>query len=167
MTIRPVQSTKHGIDVATSAAAEVQAVVILAEAVPSPNIANTEQVNYGSSIPSVYMRIEVLGTGTFVGVPRIYFALMKNPGNNLSIPNASAVGASDSKKFVMHQEMTMVGDATEVKIPRTMFQGVIRIPPRYRRFAANDRLLALFTHAAGETSGVTNACIQCIYKEYQ
>jgi len=63
--------------------------------------------------------------------------------------------------------MIMVASAADVQIPRTMFQGVIKIPPKLKRFGVDDRLLVAFQHDSAETTGITSVCVQCIYKEYR
>ncbi len=94
--------------------------------------------------------------------------LMKNPGNNLAIPYPSQVGASDSKKYVIHQEMLMqTGVSADANsFPRTMFKGVIKIPGNYRRMGINDRLAFSFALDTAETTASVSVCVQCIYKEY-
>ncbi len=166
MAIRPVKSVKHIVDTATSAAAGAVATIILAQTVDSPSTANVEQVNVGSTINSIFLRVEVFATSTFSGVPRVYMAVMKNPGNNLPSINPSSVGDNDEKRFVIHQEMTMVGNGALGSFPRTMFKGVVRLPRGYRRMGVLDRLVLLVAHDAAETTGITNVCQQCIYKEY-
>ncbi len=95
-------------------------------------------------------------------------AVIKNPGNEHPNINPSTVGDSDLRKFVIHQEMTMVAETTAStqQIGRTMFQGVIKIPSRYRRFGINDRLTITFALDDAETTGIANVCVQCIYKEF-
>ncbi len=78
------------------------------------------------------------------------------------MPNANAIGASDNKRFVIHQEMVMM----ERKVngnPRTLFNGVIVIPRGYRRFGPDDALtLAIFSPGVD-----IDACFQCHYKEFR
>ncbi len=167
--IRPVNSLKHVVDTATSAVAGgVTSTVILAQAVQNPSLGNVEEINWGSVINSIYARVELLATNnSFSSVPRVYMSIMKNPGNNLAVPYPANVGASDNKRFVIHQEMTMVGgNGSTTPFPRTMFAGVVKIPKGYRRFGVNDRLLMSFSLDVGDTGGISNACVQCIYKEF-
>ncbi len=167
LAIRPVNSLKHVIDTATSAVpGGITSVIILAEVEDAPLASNPVQIRIGSIINAIYLRVEVLATGSSVAVPRIYLAIQKNPGNEHPNANPSSIGDSDLRKFIIHQEMTMVGEGTDNPIPRTMFQGVIKIPSRYRRFGVNDRLTANFALDDGETTHIVNACVQCIYKEF-
>ncbi len=165
--LRPVNSIKHIVDLASSAVTSVVTVLPVIDASDTPTLGNPESVAVGSTVNAIFLRVEVLAQGAFVTVPRIYMTVQKNPGNNLTTTNPNSVGTSDNKKHVIHQEMIMVGDSTESRIPRTMFLGVIRIPPRLKRFGHDDRLQISFQHDAGETSAVTNVCVQVIYKEFR
>ncbi len=168
LALRPVRSLKHVVDIPSSVVTAIQTVVPVAEGVANPSLSNTEQVAQGCTISSFYLRVEVLATGNYSGVPRVYMAVMKNPGNNLSLPDANAVGSSDSKRYIIHQEMIMVQDNVGTSLfPRTLFQGVIKIPPRLKRFGYNDRLIILLQNGVGETSGISNVCVQTIYKEFR
>lgn len=167
LSLRPVNSIKHVVDVASSVVTTIQTVVPLAEATDTPTIGAPASIQQGATVNAIYLRVECFATSTYTGVPRVYMAVFKNPGNNLIVPNPSNIGIDDNRKHVLHQEMTMVGNGALGSFPRTMFQGVIRIPPRLKRFGLNDKLVVTFQHAAGETSGITNVCVQCIYKEFK
>ncbi len=166
MRLRPVHSLKHIVDTATSAVLAVISEVPVITAVASPSLASVTQINQGSTVNAIYLNIQVLATNVFAGVPRIYFAVMKKPGGGLTNPNPNAAGASDNKKFIIHQEMLMVANAADSGFPRTVFTGVIKIPPRLKRFGYNDELVVLFQNGVGETTGINNVCVQCIYKEF-
>ncbi len=132
-----------------------------------PLLGSPADVKTGCTINAIYLRIEVLATNVFSGVPRLYFTVFKNPGNNLSGPSPNGAGISDNKRYVIHQEMTMTsGSISSTGFPRTAFNGVVRIPKRLRRFGYNDRLSIQLQNGSGETTGITNVCVQCIYKEY-
>jgi len=167
MAIRPVQSLKHIVDTATSTVLAVITTVPVITAVQNPALANVEQINFGSTVNAIYLRVEVLATNVFSGVPRIYMAVFKNSGGNLVNPSPNGAGSSNNKKYVIHQEMIMIGGNETSAFPRTLFNGVIKIPPRLKRFGYNDTLSVLLQNGVGETTGITNACVQCIYKEYQ
>ncbi len=135
---------------------------------PDP-IASFDQVHFGSKVNGIFLRVEVIHVGgVWNTVPRIYMAVQKNPGNEHPSANPSSIGDSDLRKFIIHQEMTMVTATTtpQSTFPRTMFVGVIKIPPRLSRFGVNDRLEINFALDTGETTAIVNACVQCIYKEY-
>ncbi len=170
LAIRPVQSLKHVVDTATSAVAGgVTSTVILAEAETDPSPLSPIDVHYGSTISSIFLRVEVLHVGgNFNTVPRIYMAVSKNPGNEHVIANPSSIGDSDLRRYVLHQEMTMISAVVTngSTFPRTMFVGVIKIPRGFKRMGINDRLLCSFALDDGELTGIVNACVQCIYKEF-
>ncbi len=89
-------------------------------------------------------------------------AIAKNPGGNLAMPNPNAVGVSDNKKYIIHQEMVMLEQSVNGN-PRTLFNGVIAIPRGYRRNGPNDQLQFLII-----APGVNiNYCFQCHYKEFR
>jgi len=161
---------KHIVDTATSAVAGgVTSTIIVIETEDNPVTNIPIEVHVGSTVSAIYLRVEVVHTGgTWNTVPRVYMAVQKNPGNEHVIANPSSVGDSDLRRFILHQEMTMVSSlsANAGTFPRTMFQGVVRIPPRLKRFGINDRLLVTFSLDDGETTAIVNACVQCIYKEF-
>ncbi len=165
--IRPVQSLKHIVDVATSTVLAVQSVVPIIEANVSPALGSPTQVNEGSTVNSIYLRVEVLATNVFAGVPRIYMAVFKHVANSGGVPNANGTGISAIKKRIIHQEMIMIGGNEASAFPRTLFVGVIKIPKSLRRIGYLDRFEVLLQNGSGETTGITNACVQAIYKEYQ
>ncbi len=169
LAIRPVQSLKHIVDVASSVVLAVQTVIPVIESGINPSLTTPTQVNEGSTVNAIYLRAEVLPTGVYAGVPRVYMSVFKEPGTGLNIPDPNNSGINSNKRYIIHQEMTMVNNpgADGAVVPRTMFQGVVRIPPRLKRFGYSDRLLVVFQNGTGETSGIANVCIQCIYKEYQ
>ncbi len=167
LAIRPVRSLKHVHDTATSVVTAVVSDVVVAQAVDDPTLALTAQVHNGCTINAIYLRVEVLATGTYAGVPRVYMAVFKDPGGNLANPNPNGIGVSDNKRYVIHQEMRMVDDGSNTsQFPRTLFEGVVLIPKRLRRFGYNDQLHVLLQNGSGETTGISNACVQCIYKEF-
>ncbi len=168
--IRPVQSLKHVVDTASAAVpAGVITTIPLIDGVEDPALANTTEVNNGSTVNSIYLRVETIhNSGDWVTIPRIYMAIFKNPGQNLVNPYPANIGQSNNKKWVIHQEMQMMTgiNADANSFPRTMFQGVIKIPRGYRRVGTSDRLSALFALDVAETTATVTACVQCIYKEY-
>ncbi len=141
--------------------------VPLADVADNPIASTPNQVSIGCRISAIYLRVEVLATAGFVTVPRIYMAVQKSPGDSIATVPPNSVGTNDNRKWIIHQEMIMVAGTTDVQIPRTMFQGVIKIPFKMQRFGVDDSLKVSFQHDAGETTGITNVCVQCIYKEFR
>ncbi len=161
--LRPVMSQKHVVD-AEGSQVTTQSTVDLVEVVDNPTVAATNEVPVGSTVNSIYLRVEALHAAG-AGRPNFYIYVMKNPGANLSLPQANSVGGSDEKRFIIHQEMVMLSGDAGNGLPRTIFAGVIRIPRGYKRFGIKDKLqLAL----RGGTSSMTyDFCVQCIYKNFK
>ncbi len=164
--LRPVNSKKHIVDVATSAVLAVLSAIPIIESNDAPVLGSPTQVLSGSTVNAIFLRVEALATNVFAGVPRIYMSVYKDPGGNAGNPNPNGSGIDDKKRFILHQEMTMLGGNETSAFPRTVFQGVVRIPPRLKRMGYGDRVRILLQNGAGETTGITNVCIQCIYKEF-
>lgn len=169
-TIRPVNSLKHVVDTATAAVpAGVITTVILAQGTGNPTLANVVEVNQGSVINSMYLRVEAIhNSGDWTLTPRVYMTIFKNPGSNLVPPYPANVGFDDNKKFIIHQEMLMMTgiNADANSFPRTVFNGVIKIPQPYRRVGMNDKINAQFSLDVGEMIATVTVCVQCIYKEF-
>ncbi len=159
--LRPVHSLKHVVDVQssiTAGTAESQNVVV---SVDNPVLASPKEVENACTVNSVYLNVSVYATSE-AALANFYMIVYKNPGGSLANIVPNAVGVSDQKKFVIHQEMVMLGGST-TEIPVVAFKGVISIPRGYRRFGAND-LLVVRVLAPGVN---VDYCVQCIYKEYR
>jgi len=167
--IRPVQSLKHIVDVASSTVLAVQTTVPVIESSLGPSLSFPTLVNEGSTVNAIYLRVEIVANNQFSGVPRIYMLVFKEPGTGLNIPNPNGSGVSANKRYVIHQEMIMMAGTLSGtdNFPRTLFNGVIKIPPRLKRFGYSDRLLVVLQNGSGESTGIANVCVQAIYKEYQ
>ncbi len=135
--------------------------VTLADAVDAPTLASTAEVETACTIHSIYLDIQVAATGSGA-LANVYMYLVKNPGNNITLPVPNVVGASDVKRFVLHQEMLMVQRST-LGIPRTLFKGVIKIPRSKSRFGIDD-LMSVQLFSPGVNM---DFCVQCIYKEFR
>jgi len=169
MGLRPVNSLKHVVDTNGLVTLALASVTDVINTVDNPSTVVSNQVNVGCRVNAIYLRVEVKGGAVAAsGVENIYMYVFKNPGNNLVQPAADAIGVSDNRKFVIHQEMLMTNVSTaEASFPRTLFKGVIMIPRGYRRFGVDDRLKVILQQRAGETNQTTQFCIECIYKEFQ
>ncbi len=159
--LRPVNRIKHVVDTQQGGVGGTQIVNSLIVAVDAPTIGVTTQVQTGSTVNAIYLKFEVNPINA-AALPNFYIAIVKNPGNNLTFPDANVIGGDDNKKYVIHQEMVML-QAQANGNPRTVFNGVIVIPKGYRRFGPADRL-QLLTLSPGIT---TNQCFQCHYKEFR
>ncbi len=163
MRMSPINRIKHVFDTSFSGTAGNTIKTTLVLASDTPDLAGTTEVLTGSKVYGIYLDIEVaVKTTVASAISNIYMFVMKNPGGNLTEPNAALVGSSDNKKYVIHQEMVMMQNATAGN-PRTLFKGVIKIPGPYSRFGPNDKLVCAIVAPAVTTIN----CIQCHYKEFR
>ncbi len=163
MALRPVNRIKHVIDLQAAIALGAATNVTLVAATDTPTLAATTSVQTGSKVNGVYLHVEVIKTNaTADTLANVYMVVFKNPGGNLTNLVPNAVGASDDKRYAIHQEMVMVSQ-TENLNPRTLFNGVIVIPRGYRRFGPNDTLLCRVSSPGADI----NLCVQCHYKEFR
>ncbi len=168
LAIRPVSSLKHVIDTSGAVTAGVSATTDLAIQHDTPSTNFNNRIHTGGHVKAIYLKVEVVGTTAYAGVPRIYFIIYKDPSSDLTVPAVDNVGTSPRRKFVIHQEMTMVTTQATSNdgFPRTMFKGVVLIPKRYQRFGDDDRLRITIGNNPAESSGSSDWCLQCIYKEF-
>ncbi len=163
MAMRPINRIKHVVDFSATLASGVGLDQPLALATDTPTLAATASVETGSKINGIYLRVEISANETIAnGIGNVYLYVAKNPGGNLTMPVANAVGANDNKRFVFHQEMVMLQNADGGN-PRTLFNGVIVIPKGYRRMGPND---LIFVKVFSPIFDIT-VCIQAHYKEFR
>ncbi len=163
MSLRPINRIKHVRDAQfgiVAGTANTQEIIITGD---NPTLGATNENQTGSTVNGIYLKVETTRTGTSSDVlGNFYLMIMKNPGGNLTFPNANVVGASDNKRYVIHQEMIMLS-GQQFGPPRTVFNGVIKIPKGYRRNAPDDRL-----QMQSFSPGVAcNVCMQAHYKEFR
>ncbi len=161
--LRPVNRIKHVIDTQSALTAGSGETKTLAQASDTPNLAQTTEVQTGATVNGIFLSLEVTRTGTTSDVlANAYMYIVKNPGGNLTLPEANVVGASEDKRYIIHQEMIML-QGFNASNPRTLFKGVIALPRGYRRFGPGDFLqLRVFTPGVA-----INYCFQCHYKEFR
>ncbi len=164
LAIRPVNRLKHVVDVQGAVPSAGAGLTFdLIDSVDTPSHSGAaEQVTTNATVNGIFIHVEVVPTSA-TALPNLYFIIFKNPGTNLSPPQANLVGINDNRRYVIHQEMLMGSSTTNNnKTPRNMFQGVIKIPRGYKRFGVNDKLQIVFF-----SPGVTwEVCVQTIYKEF-
>ncbi len=160
--MRPVHRIKHVVDQQFAIPiGGANTVVELVKTVDAPVIGNTTEVETGSKVNGIYLHVEVVAT-TSAALPNVYMIVTKNQGNNLVFPAANAVGASDNKRFVIHQEMLMAQKQSGSN-PRTLFNGVIVLPRGYRRMGPDDRVKLEFL----SPGVIWDVCMQAHYKEFR
>ncbi len=159
--LRPVKSYKHVRDQQGGLAIGTTTSVTLADTVDAPVLANPAEVETACTIHSIYLDVQIAAT-TSGALSNVYMIVYKNPGNNLTMPEGNAVGISDNKRHILHQEMLMLQRST-LGIPRSLFKGVIKLPRSIKRFGVDDQLSCDLL-APGTTM---DFCVQCIYKEFR
>jgi len=157
--LRPIHSIKHVVDKQSAVTAGTAENQTLVNSVDAPVLSAAADVETGCTVNSIYLNVSAYATSE-AALANVYIIIFKNPGGNLGNIAPNAVGVSDDKRFVIHQEMRMLGGAT-TEIPVVIFNGVIKIPKGYRRFGIND-LLRVRILAPGVN---IDYCVQCIYKE--
>ncbi len=165
MALRPINRIKHVVDISATVAQATSVPFTIALATDTPTLAATDSVETGSKINGFYLRFEVASNEAHDAgaIPNVYIMIWKNPGGNLTAPTPNAVGANDNKRFVVHQEMTMIENKGAGSNARTIFNGVVVVPKGYRRMGPQDKweLVVLCPALA------IVACLQAHYKEFR
>ncbi len=165
MALRPINRIKHVVDAQGTIAAGAVNSIAIADATDTPSLAATASVETGSKVNGIYLRVEIASNEAISlgAIPNVYMYVAKNPGNNVTLPTANAVGSNDNKRFVLHQEMSMIENKGQGSNARTLFNGVIVIPKGMQRFGPDDALILNILCPALDTV----QCVQCHYKEFR
>ncbi len=165
MALRPINRIKHVVDVSGTIAGAANGLWAIATATDTPTLAATGSVETGSKINGFYIRMEIASNEAISAgaIPNAYFILWKNSGANLTRPAPNAVGGNDNKRFVIHQEMTMIENKGQGSNARTIFNGVVVIPKGMRRMGPNDLWEIVTLVPALDTA----QCLQVHYKEFR
>ncbi len=165
MAMRPINRIKHVVDISATIAGGTVGVFLIASTTDTPTLAATASVETGCKINGFYIRVEAASNEAIDlgAIPNFYFMLSKNPGANVTMPSPSATGASDNKRFVVHQEMTMIENKGQGSNARTIFNGVVAVPKGMRRMGPNDIWEVRLLCPALDTA----QCMQCHYKEFR
>ncbi len=165
MAMRPINRIKHVVDLSSTIAANAAGTFIVALATDTPTLGVTNSVETGSKINGFYIRFETASNEAIDAgaIPNFYFMLVKDVGSNLTFPKANVVGSNDNKRFVIHQEMTMIENKGQGSNARTVFNGVIVVPKGMRRMAPADAWIIKTVSPALDTV----QCLQCHYKEFR
>ncbi len=161
--LRPVNTIKHVNTDQGGVTAATKTAVAIADTVDAPVLANSQEVITGSNVKSFFLDIKGVSTGGAGVLSNLFLMVYKNPGNNVptaSIPAANAVGVSDFKKMVFHQEMIM-GNQIPDSQPQTIFKGVLKVPRHMQRMGADD-VIGFQLYSPGVT---WDYCSQSIFKE--
>ncbi len=164
--LRPINTIKHVIDIQSQVGAGLQQVSNLVLAVENPVSTTANEVSIGSSVRTIFLNVQtVVDTNAVGAINNAYMYLIVRPGSNITVasfPNVNAVGISDFRKQIFHQEMAMMSDSSD-SIPITLFKGVLKIPRKATRQGVNDSIAIVFGSPTG--GPILDFCIQCIYKE--
>ncbi len=156
--LRPINSEKHIIQVDGGLVAATASVTPIALSVDSPALASPTQVSRGCSIKSIYFEVTVFDNSGTVDNPTDVLVL-KNPGGNLSFTSLTAMGTSDNKKWVFHQERGIPGQFAGVPMKAKF---VVKIPRGKQRMGAND-----VWNLVIQSKQTSQMCILAIYKEFK
>ncbi len=117
-------------------------------------------VPIGARIKSVYLFVQIIST---TGTSNADWYLMKRPGINSSVapPTPGTIGGNKARKFVLHEEKGIPGNAGDGAYPLT-FKGVIKIPKQYQRMGEDDDIMVVLRSA-----DISNACVKAIYRWVQ
>ncbi len=158
--LRPVNSMKNQVNDQFGLTTTQQA-FILANAVDSATLAVDRDVERGSKISSLYLTINCEGTGGSGVVNVIDIYLIKNPGNNLTLPGAKVWGTSNEKKFIFKTWRFLLPRVQDGNFG-IHWEGWIKIPRIYQRMGSNDNIAIAY-----DTDVAANACHSAIYKWYK
>ncbi len=135
--------------------------ITIAIAKDSPVNSISNDVKRGCLIKAVWIEFWYYGlsAGNTNDIIDIY--LIKNPGNNLTLPNPGTVGTSNEKKFVFHEWKGLGGNKSLGGYPYQQRGRWFKIPKLYQRMGTDDRLMLV---ARTPTTGTL--CSKFIYKWY-
>ncbi len=137
---------------------------IIAKAVNSATNTVNNEVTRGCKIFQIWCEIWTYGTlGSGVNNPITWY-FIKNPGNNLTLPGASAWGTSNEKKFIFRAGKGLNGRLQDGNPPYQVYKGWLKIPKKYQRMDIDDVISLVIT--AGAAAGA-NICVSFIYKWYK
>ncbi len=165
MALRPINRIKHVVDSNATLAANTNLVTVVALATDTPTLVVTNSVETGSKINGIYCRVEIASNEAISlgAIPNVYMYIGKNTGGNLGLPAPNNVGANDNKRWILHQEMSMIENKGQGSNARTLFNGVVVIPKGMRRMAPNDEIVCTVRCPALDTA----VCQQFHYKEFR
>ncbi len=165
MALRPVQRIKHVVDSSATLAKNTVLPQTMVNTVDAPVLANVADIVTGSKVYGIYLNIQVASNEAHVAgaIPNVYLIVAKNPGGNLAFNNPNAIGSDDNKRYVIHQEMILIENQGAGSNPKTLFNGVVKIPKGYSRFGPNDLLIIEVFCPQLDIA----FCVQAHYKEFR
>ncbi len=137
--------------------------ILIAKAVNTPLSTNSADVSQGCMIKAIHCTFDGCGLGGTGVLNNMDFYLIKNPGDNLVLPDPISVGTSNEKKFVFRQWHFMIMRNQDGNTP-FHYESWIRIPRRYHRMGTDDTLKVVVINSSGLTGHFS---AQFIYKWYR
>lgn len=160
--MRPIiNSIKNVVDDTESTGASTQ-IELLAKATNTPLSTVATDVSNGCIIKAIWLSFDVCGLAATGVLQRTALYIVKNPGDNLTLPNPFVVGTSNEKKFVFRQWSTMTMRNQDGNVP-FHFEGWLKIPKRYQRMGTDDTISLV--HRTSAAAG--HLQLQAIYKWYR
>jgi len=111
-------------------------------------------IETGSKIKWIYLFVQILPTA---GTANVDFYVIKHPAG-VANPVPGAVGGTTGRKYVLHEEKGIPGNAADGAYPLT-FKGVVKVPKGRQRFGEGDLMSVVL-----RGTDIHNACVKCIYK---
>ncbi len=160
---RPIDSNKNVVNDIIIVAAAATDTAPIATAVDGAVLANAADVERACTINQIYCEVWIYGNAVAGVNSRMSWNLVKNPGNNLVLPDPSVVGTNDNKRWVFAQGSGLVGAAGDGQ-PGYLVRGWFKVPRHMRRMAAGDRFQFRIKN---DTANDLNVCQLFIYKWYK
>ncbi len=137
--LRPVNSYKNVVDTAGSLAAASVSVTTIAVAVNlGVQVSTSNHVPVGGRISAIYYSLYLASDAleTISTLMDIYW--WKKQADILTPPTPGGTGASESKRWVFHEEKGLAGNRTTGSM--MVVKGVLKIPKSYQRFGIDDKV---------------------------
>ncbi len=160
LALRPVNSNKNNVYIDSSTGTTKTESVIV-NTVDAATLAVSKDVTRGCSIKAIYISLDICGLAATGVLQTSTVYLFKNPGSNLTAPLPRTEGTSNEKKFIFKtwNYQTMRNQDGN---PPYHWEGWVKIPKRYQRFGAADRL----TLVSATTTAAGHMSVMAIYKWY-
>ncbi len=166
MALHPINTLKHVVDLQQTIPAGTKNGFDLVTVVENATSTNANFNDVGSHVRTIFLNVQVVNSVNSTGlINNVYMYCIVNPAgiiSNNSYPDVNAIGTSNFRKQVFHQEMAMLSDAND-SIPTTLFKGVLKIPRKASRLGIDDKIIVFVGTPVGGPE--VDACVQCIYKE--
>ncbi len=159
LNLRPINSVKNILDTTQLSVAAATTTTVVVAATVNDYAGGATDVPIGAKISSIYLFVQILPTA---GTANVDWYIWKRPGSvTTNGPVPGATGGSVDRKWIMHEEKGLPGNAADGAYPLT-FKGVIRIPRGRQRMGESDSIRIQIRGA-----DIHNFCIKAIYKFYQ